>query len=290
MRFGALGDIHGDFDSARGVMALHPEVPFWLCVGDVADDEGRYEALPAPLYWIKGNNDNFAAIAAGAFPDNLHFLPNAHVSTIEGLRIAGLGGTFAPTWYDTPAAQLPYPGMTREASEGGALRADAEAAAAPRQGQRPSREAREARGGGALRADAEAAAAPRQGQRPSREAREARGGGAPRAVKDDKRRHFVREEVEACKALRDVDIFLTHEAPRPYFAGTGPRRNDAGKTPINEVLAAMKPRLHLFGHHHRFTDQERQGVRSVGLDLVGRSYLLIDAGSLAFDLVAGPER
>ncbi len=55
---------------------------------------------------------------------------------------------------------------------------------------------------------------------------------------------------------------------------------DAGKTPINEVLAAMQPRLHLFGHHHRFTEQERQGVRSVGLDLVSQSYLLIDAETL----------
>ena len=71
----------------------------------------------------------------------------------------------------------------------------------------------------------------------------------------------MREEVDACKALRGVDVFLTHEAPRPYFAGSGPRRNDAGKTPINEVLAAMQPRLHLFGHHHRFTEQERQGVQ-----------------------------
>ena len=30
----------------------------------------------------------------------------------------------------------------------------------------------------------------------------------------------------------------------------------------------MQPRLHLFGHHHRFAEQEREGVRSVGLDLV----------------------
>ena len=60
--FGALGDIHGDFASARRVMERHPDVPFWLCVGDLADDEGRYQPLPAPLYWIKGNNDNFDAI------------------------------------------------------------------------------------------------------------------------------------------------------------------------------------------------------------------------------------
>ena len=67
--------------------------------------------------------------------------------------------------------------------------------------------------------------------------------------------------------MRGVDVFLTHEAPRPYRA-LGTSRMDAGKTAINEVLAAMQPRLHLFGHHHRFSEQEREGVRSVGLDLV----------------------
>jgi len=219
MRFGALGDIHGDFESARRVMARHPEVPFWLCVGDVADDEGRYEALPAPLHWIKGNNENFDVIDAGIFPGNLHYLPNARLAEIGGIRVAGLGGTFAPSWYDTPSASLPHP----------------------------------------------------------------RKGSAKATGLADKRRHFVREEVDACRALRAVDVFLSHEAPRPYFAGTGPRRNDAGKTPVNEILAAMQPRLHLFGHHHRFTEQDRQGVRSVGLDVVADSYLLIDAGTFEYD-------
>ena len=49
---------------------------------------------------------------------------------------------------------------------------------------------------------------------------------------------------------------------------------------INEVLAAMRPRLHLFGHHHEFTDSIRQGVRSIGLDVVTTSYMLIDAETL----------
>ena len=44
----------------------------------------------------------------------------------------------------------------------------------------------------------------------------------------------------------------------------------------------MQPRLHLFGHHHRFSEQQREGVRSVGLDLVSRSYLLIDARTLEY--------
>jgi Icc-related predicted phosphoesterase len=249
--FGALGDIHGDFASVQTIVRAHREVPFWLCVGDVADDHGRYESFDAPVYWIKGNNENFDVIASGTFPANLHHIPNAHLTVIEGLRVAGLGGTFAPTWYDTPAAELPYPGARGSSKGAGGPREESESASA---------------------------------------AARASGGGAPRVViKDDKRRHFVREEVDACRAMRDIDVLLTHEAPRPYFV-TSPsakgRPNDAGKTPINEVLAAMKPRLHLFGHHHRFTEHERQGVRSVGLDLVSRSYLLIDAKTMEYKQLA----
>src|SRR5687768_6253819 len=91
--FGALGDIHGDFESARRVMERHPDIPFWLCVGDVADADGRYEPLPAPLHFIKGNNEGFDAIAGGRLPANLNYLPNATVRDLDGLRVAGLGGT-----------------------------------------------------------------------------------------------------------------------------------------------------------------------------------------------------
>jgi len=95
--------------------------------------------------------------------------------------------------------------------------------------------------------------------------------------RDDKRRHFVRDEVFACKALANIDLFMTHEAPRPFYPAG--RRIDAGKTVLNDVLAAMKPRLHLFGHHHEFTDSMRQNIRSIGLDVVTKSYLLINAAT-----------
>jgi Icc-related predicted phosphoesterase len=218
MRFGALGDIHGDFATVRRIMRQHPDIPFWVCVGDVADDDGRYEPLDAPLYWIKGNNENFDLIAAGDLPVGLHYLPNGTVQRIDGLAVAGLGGTFAPTMYDTRAAELPHP----------------------------------------------------------------KKGSAKATELADRRRHFVREEVEACKAMREVDLLLTHEAPRPFRVGPAGRGNDAGKTPINEILAAMKPRLHLFGHHHRFVEMAVQGVRSVGLDLVSSSYLLVDAKTMEY--------
>jgi hypothetical protein len=237
MRFGAVGDLHGDFDALDRVMARHPDVAFWVCPGDLADEGGGYPRPPAPLYWIKGNNEDFGFVAlqpsgAGTIP-NLHYIANGSSVNAHGLTLAGLGGTFAPTWYQTPAAELP---------------------AAP--------------------------SSPTRGNR-ARDAASGRG-----ANTNDKRRHFVHEEVRACAQLRGIDVFLSHEAARPFLleqaraSGTG-RAIDAGKTPINEVLAAMRPRLHLFGHHHQYTVAERQHVPSIGLEAVSRSYLIVDGKTLA---------
>jgi predicted phosphodiesterase len=212
MRFGAVGDLHGDFEALDRVMAAHPEAVFWLCPGDVASDAGEYPQPRAPLYWIKGNNENFDFVAAqppGAGTlHNLFYVPNGQAVAAQGLRIAGLGGTFAPTMYEMAASDLPHAGT------------------------------------------------------------------------NDRRRHFVREEVDACKTLGAVDVFMSHEAARPFPLE---RVRDAGKTPVNEVLAAMQPRLHLFGHHHRYTVAERQHVPSIGLEAVSDSYLLFDARTLAHE-------
>jgi hypothetical protein len=201
-------------------MARHPDVLFWVQVGDVASNDGAYFAPPRPLYWIKGNNEDFDVVAAamnGTPPsETLCYLHNGGPHRVDGWRVAALGGTFAPSWYHTPVAALP-----------------------------PSRGRRAA--GATLKLG---------------------------KSRDDKRRHFVRDEVNACKALQHIDVFLTHEAARPFYPAG--RRIDAGKTVINEVLTAMHPRLHLFGHHHEFTDSVRQGVRSIGLDVVTKSYLLVD--------------
>jgi hypothetical protein len=221
MLIGALGDIHGAFDAVHTIMTRHGDVTVWVCVGDVASNDGDYFSPPAALYWIKGNNEDFDVIAAAitghAPAPNLHYLPNGGPHRVGPWRVAALGGTFAPSWYNTPAASLP-----------------------PSRGRKLG------------------AASLKLGK-----------------SRDDKRRHFVRDEVVACKALSNIDLFLTHEAPRPFYPAG--RRIDAGKTVLNDVLAAMKPRLHLFGHHHEFTDSVRQSVRSVGLDVVTKSYLLIDA-------------
>jgi predicted phosphodiesterase len=223
MRIGAVADIHGNFDALSGAMARHPEVPLWICVGDLASRNGAYPETPKPLYWIKGNNEDFDRIArweGGAeLPPHLHYIRNGTAVRVGPLTVAGLGGTFAPTWFEARADALPH------------------------------------------------------------------------TPKDDKRRHFVREEVEACKRLHDVDILMTHEAARPFILvdepkpGAKPRRHDAGKPAINGVLAALRPRLHLCGHHHRFNETVREGVPSVCLDRVNRSYLLIDAATLEYEKV-----
>jgi Icc-related predicted phosphoesterase len=215
MVIGALADIHGNFDAMAHAIERHQDVPFWICVGDLASRGGEYPEPAAPVFWIKGNNENFERIAAweagGTQPRNLHYIRNGTAVKVGPINVAGLGGTFAPTWFNTPAADLPH-------------------------------------------------------TRPS----------------DDKRRHFVRDEVDACKRLRAVDVLMTHEAPRPFIVadlprpGARARRMDAGKPAINEVLAALRPRLHLCGHHHRFIETEREGVRSVCIDRINRSYLLID--------------
>jgi hypothetical protein len=44
----------------------------------------------------------------------------------------------------------------------------------------------------------------------------------------------------------------------------------------------MQPRLHLCGHHHRFVETRREGVPSVCIDRINRSYLLIDSVTLAY--------
>ena len=221
MLIGALGDIHGAFDTVNDIMKRHDDVALWVCVGDVASNDGEYFTAIAPLYFIKGNNEDFdvlAAATAGTPPAaTLFYLPNGGPHRVGPWRTAALGGTFAPTWYHSPATALP-----------------------PSRGRKSS------------------AASLKLGK-----------------SRDDKRRHFVRDEVLACKALANIDLFLTHEAPRPFYPAG--RRIDAGKTVLNDVLAAMKPRLHLFGHHHEFTDSMRQSIRSIGLDVVTKSYLLIDA-------------
>ena len=228
MLIGALGDIHGAFETVEDIMTRHPDVPLWVSVGDVASNDGEYSRRSRRCTGSR-----------------------ATTRTSTSLRRRWPGGRRAGT-------ALP---AQRRSVAGGAL--------ARRGARRHVRAELVSHAGGGAAAVARAE----------------NGGTSLKLGKsrDDKRRHFVRDEVVACKALAGIDVFLTHEAPRPFYPAG--RRIDAGKTVLNEVLTAMRPRLHLFGHHHEFTDSIRQGVRSIGLDVVTTSYLLVDAATLRCERV-----
>ena len=264
MKFGAVGDLHGDFDALDRIMARHRDVAFWLCPGDLASDAGEYPRPRAPLYWIKGNNEDFDFVASQPAGSgtiaNLHYIPNGVQIEAHGLKLAGLGGTFAPTWYDrTPADLIDRARPKRRESAGGV---------------------------GPIRVPASGA----QAGIGAPAAKNGSGGASAPARKDDKRRHFVHAEADACRQLRGIDVFVSHEAPRPFLLETTralgvARKIDAGKTPINEILEAMQPRMHLFGHHHKYSVDERQNVPSIGLDMVSESYLIFDGKTLAHQRV-----
>jgi len=79
------------------LMTRHPDVPLWVQVGDVASNDGTYFTPIAPLYWIKGNNEDFDVVAdavAGHPPAvTLHYLANGSAHQVGPWRVAALGGT-----------------------------------------------------------------------------------------------------------------------------------------------------------------------------------------------------
>ena len=93
MIFGVVADIHGNFDAMHAAMARHPDVPYWLCVGDLASRAGAYPEPIAPLYWIKGNNDNFDAIEYLRERYAAHTQPALHSKRdCHAYRRSGRGG------------------------------------------------------------------------------------------------------------------------------------------------------------------------------------------------------
>lgn len=105
-----LGDAHAsDPDRCEILLELYRslEPDRVLQLGDLE----RYD-LPAPTWFIAGNNEDFdviEALRAGEHPaetnDNVHLLAST-AATVDGLRVAGLSGNFAPTRYDLPRDEL----------------------------------------------------------------------------------------------------------------------------------------------------------------------------------------
>ncbi len=171
MQIGALGDIHGAFDTVQDIMARHPDVPLWVQVGDVASNDGDYFTPVAAALLDQGQQRGFRRDRRGdgGHPPaaTLHYLPNGGPHAVGPWRVAALGGTFAP--------QL--------VSLAGVV-----AAAVARQA-RP------------------VATSIKLGK-----------------SRDDKRRHFVRDEVLACKGLTGHRPLPDPRGAAPVLPGRPPHR------------------------------------------------------------------
>jgi len=208
-----LGDAHANTnDRRRSLFAAYRASD-----ADVAIQAGDlyHYRLPIPTYFIAGNNEDFDVIEAlrnGRLESedvkNAHLLASTAVE-LQGLRVGGLSGNYAPTRYDYAREDLA----------------------------------------------------------------------------EDRRRHFVREDVEAAKKL-DVDVLLTHEAPH----GTPVEEDyDVGCRYVDELIEATNPDLCLVGHHHEHTESTFVGSRVVTLAPAWESYYDLDPETLALTRHATPD-
>jgi len=109
---------------------------------------------------------------------------------------------------------------------------------------------------------------------------------ARRDLRDERRRHFVREDVAAAKELEDVDVLLTHEAPH----GTPVEEEyEVGCQYIDELLDALEPDLCLVGHHHEHTESTYGPTRVVTLAPAWESYYDLDPDTLALTRFETPD-
>ncbi|MBK8011724.1 MAG: metallophosphoesterase [Deltaproteobacteria bacterium] len=84
------------------------------------------------------------------------------------------------------------------------------------------------------------------------------------------KRHFTRDEIETLSKSAGVDILLVHDAPagvrfERHRRGLGWMSEAAG---LDQLVAAVRPRVCFFGHHHTWVDSEVAGVRCIGLNKV----------------------
>jgi len=205
-----LGDAHADTPANRRALLA----AYGAAEDDVALQLGDllcYD-LPAPTWFIAGNNEDFDvidALRAGETPPgvaNLHLLAS-DVVELQGRRFAGLSGNFAPTQFDKPRS----------------------------------------------------------------------------ALRGDRRRHFVRADVERAKALEDVDVLLCHEAPHGLYHYAA---YDPGCTHIDGLIQALHPELCLVGHHHEHAECRFAGSRVVGLAPTWERWYRLDPDTL--DLESHP--
>jgi hypothetical protein len=132
-----IGDAHGDFAPLFAAARREPGARALLQVGDLTagkagrdlrpdDDPATLARLPLPLVWVHGNHEHWEVLGLAAPEDQgpesradqgpetrdqrlgTHLWPGQDfVVPGTGIRVVGLPGNYAPTWYER---DKPFPG------------------------------------------------------------------------------------------------------------------------------------------------------------------------------------
>ncbi|AGN00847.1 metallophosphoesterase [Salinarchaeum sp. Harcht-Bsk1] len=105
-------------------------------------------------------------------------------------------------------------------------------------------------------------------------------------LENDRRRHFVSDDVERATELTDVDVFLAHEAPHGLLQSDG---YDVGCKHVDAILRALTPDRCLVGHHHEHVESTFGDTTVVGLAPVWESYYTLDPETIALERHPSPE-
>lgn len=133
-----VGDLHGRLHMLEELIRRSGDIDFVLQVGDFGayHDDGRCcgipprrrhwsdfteyvrgaSRFPKPVFFVKGNHEHFQLLdraeakAGGSEPvpmaDNLFYIPNGRVVTLQGVVVAGLGGNYSSACYRNPRGGL----------------------------------------------------------------------------------------------------------------------------------------------------------------------------------------
>src|SRR5262249_51750694 len=123
-----VGDAHGNLDPLFAAARREPAARAMLQVGDLTagkpgrdtcegradDDPATLATLPLPLVWVHGNHERWELLgydveAPDGAPRGPATVPGRHLWAGEeyvvpgtAIRVAGLPGNYAPTWYERP--------------------------------------------------------------------------------------------------------------------------------------------------------------------------------------------
>lgn len=105
------------------------------------------------------------------------------------------------------------------------------------------------------------------------------------ALRGERRRHFVRADVEKLKRVGDLDVLLTHEAPHGTAVAEA---YPVGCQPIDDLLEALEPELCLVGHHHQHTETTFGETRVVTVAPAWEYYYDLDPETLTLSRYETP--